>query len=109
MVAAIAYAWTPWYPLALLWMFTAGVGLSGFAGMQSVIPLEAVPAEQRGRAMGAIVLGIGAQAPGMFVMGLIGEIVGPRESITAVVAVGLITILLLRRVFPRLADRDQQG
>ncbi len=105
MVAAIAYAWTPWYGLALVWMFVAGIGLSGFAGMQPVIPLEAVAADQRGKAMGAIVLGIGLQAPGMFTMGLIGEMIGPRESVTYVASVGLVVILLLRRIFPMLADR----
>lgn len=105
MAAAIAYAWSPWYWLAIFWMFVAGIGLGGFAGMQPVLALEAVNSEQRGRAMGAIVLGIGFQAPGMFAMGAIGEIIGPRESVTYIGAIGLVSIFILRQIFPALADK----
>ena len=106
MAAAAAYAWAPWYELALPLMFVAGLGLSAFATMQPVIPMEAVAAEERGRAMGGIVLGIGFQAPGMFLMGLIGELVGPREGVTYVALAGIVSIVLLRRIFPALADRE---
>ena len=109
MAAAIAYAWSPWYWLALFWMFVAGIGLGGFAGMQPVLALEAVNSDQRGRAMGAIVLGIGFQAPGMFLMGLVGELIGPRESVTYVSGTGLISIILLRYIFPALADKAKLG
>ncbi len=109
MAAAIAYAWSPWYWLALFWMFVAGIGLGGFAGMQPVLALEAVNSDQRGRAMGAIVLGIGFQAPGMFLMGLVGELIGPRESVTYVSGMGLISIILLRYIFPALADKAKLG
>jgi len=105
MVAAIGFAWAPWYLLALFWMFVAGVGLAGFAAMQPVIPLEAVSADQRGRAMGAIVLGIGFQAAGMAIMGLIAEIVGPREAIAIMCTFGIASILILRSCFPSLRDR----
>ena len=108
MAAAIAYAWAPWYWLAIFWMFIAGIGLGGFAGMQPVLALEAVGSELRGRAMGAIVLGIGFQAPGMFVMGAIGEIIGPRESVTYVGGVGLVSIVILRQIFPALADKTKR-
>ena len=107
MAAATAYAWTPWHPLALVWMFIAGLGLAAFATMQPVIPMEAVEPAQRGRAMGGIVLGIGFQAPGMLLMGLIGEIAGPREGVTYVAVAGLVSILLLRRIFPALADKGR--
>ena len=108
MAAAIAYAWSAWYWLAIFWMFIAGIGLGGFAGMQPVLALEAVGSELRGRAMGAIVLGIGFQAPGMFVMGALGEIIGPRESVTYVGGVGLVSIVILRQIFPALADKTKR-
>ncbi|MDA1035453.1 MAG: MFS transporter [Chloroflexi bacterium] len=105
MISAIGFAWSPWYLLALFWMFWAGVGLAGFAAMQPVIPLEAVPADQRGRAMGAIVLGIGFQAVGMAVMGVIAEMVGPREAIAILATLGIASLLVLRARFPALRDR----
>lgn len=105
MISAIGFAWSPWYALSLMFMFFAGVGLAGFAAMQPVIPLEAVAPEQRGRAMGAIVLGIGFQAVGMAIMGVVAEFVGPRESIAILSTLGLASILLLRTLFPALRDK----
>ncbi len=104
MVMAVLFAWAPWYPLALAAMVVAGLGLAAFAGMQPVIPLEAVTPQERGRAMGAIALGIGAQAPGTFLMGLLAELAGPREAITIVTLAGLMSVVVLRRIFPALAD-----
>ena len=107
MIGGIGFAWSPWYLLALFWMFVAGVGLAGFAAMQPVIPLEAVAADQRGRAMGAIVLGIGFQAVGMAMMGAIAEIVGPREAIAIMSTLGIVALVLLRVRFPALRDRPE--
>jgi predicted MFS family arabinose efflux permease len=104
MVAAGAFALAPWYPLALLAMFVAGVGLAAFATMQPVIPLEAVAPDQRGRAMGAIVLGIGFQAVGLGILGLAAEAVGPRIAILIMVSLGLVVLFTLRSIFPALRD-----
>ena len=105
MISALGFAWSPWYLLSLFWMLLAGVGLAGFAAMQSVIPLEAVAPDQRGRAMGVIVLGIGLQAVGMAVMGVLAELVGPREAIAFMATLGIVSLLLLRMLFPALRDR----
>lgn len=83
-------------------MVVAGVGLAAFAAMQPVMALEAVSADQRGRAMGVIVLGIGLQAVGMAMMGVIAELVGAREAITVVGMIGLGCLLLLRALFTAL-------
>jgi predicted MFS family arabinose efflux permease len=104
MASAAAFAWAPWYPLAFAFMFLAGIGLAGFATMQPVIPLEAVAADQRGKAMGAIVLGIGFQAIGMFAMGIIAEIVGPRLAISLMASAGICVLIVLRLAFPALRD-----
>lgn len=109
MVMAVVFAWAPWYPLALVAMLAAGLGLAAFAGMQPVIPLEAVTAAERGRAMGAIALGIGAQAPGTFLMGLLAEIIGPREAISVVALAGVGAVFILRRAFPALADAAEKA
>jgi MFS family permease len=104
MTAAAAFAWAPWYPLASVCMFFAGMGLAGFATMQPIIPLEAVAADQRGKAMGTIVLGIGFQAIGMSVMGVVAELFGPRLAVSLMAALGIVALLLLRTAFPALRD-----
>jgi len=103
-VSAIGFAWSPWYPLSYFFMLLAGVGLAGFASMQPVIPLLAVQPDQRGRAMGAIVLGIGFQAAGMMFMGVIAEALGPRLAITLSATIGLLMLVALRMTFSVLRD-----
>jgi predicted MFS family arabinose efflux permease len=109
MMSAIGFAWSPWYLLSFFWMFSAGLGLAALAAMQGVFPLEAVAPDQRGRAMGAIVLGVGLQAIGMAVMGAIAELVGPREAIAIMGTVGIGSLLLLRTLFPALRDSPDPG
>jgi MFS family permease len=104
MASAAGFAWAPWYPMALAFMFLAGIGLAGFATMQPIIPLEAVSPDQRGKAMGAIVLGIGFQAIGMTVMGLIAELLGPRVAVSFMAVAGILVLIALRAVFPALRD-----
>ena len=77
--------------------------------MQPVIPLEAVAADQRGKAMGAIVLGIGFQAIGMFAMGIIAEIVGPRLAISLMASAGIFVLIALRLAFPALRDAQSRS
>jgi predicted MFS family arabinose efflux permease len=86
-------------------MYGAGVSLSGFAVMQPSIPLAAVAPELRGRAMGAIVLGIGFQAIGMTAVGLLAEVAGPRLSISVMALMGIALIVVLRGFFPILRGK----
>lgn len=104
MASAAAFAWAPRYGMALACMFMGGLGLSGFAVMQPVIPLGAVASELRGRAMGAVVLAIGAQAPGMLLMGALAEAIGPRESVSGMAVVGILILVWLRLRYPVLRD-----
>jgi MFS family permease len=104
MASAGVFAWAPMYSIALACMFIGGLGLSGFAVMQPVIPLGAVASELRGRAMGAVVLSIGAQAPGMLVMGALADAIGPRESVSGMAAVGILILVWLRLRYPVLRD-----
>lgn len=104
MAAVGVFAWTPWYAVSFALMLVAGLGLAGFAVMQPAMALEAVKPELRGRAMGAISLGIGMQAPGMLLTGALAEVIGPRESLTLVIVSGITVVLLLRKLFPALRD-----
>jgi MFS family permease len=108
MASAASFAWAPWYGLALACMFIGGLGLSGFAVMQPVIPLGAVAPELRGRAMGAVVLAIGAQAPGMLLMGALAEAVGPRASVSGMAVVGILVVVWLRLRYPVLRDKPDR-
>ena len=60
-VGVAAVAWSPWFLVSFLLLFSAGVGQSGFSTMQSTILLLSSPAEMRGRIMGSqgLVNGLG--------------------------------------------------
>ena len=99
-IAAMGFALSPWYPLSLVLLLTAGVFMSGFGVMQPLIALEATPPELRGRAMGAIAFGIGVQPVGTIAAGYLSELLGPQIGLTALTATGLVVILLMRLRYP---------
>ncbi len=107
MVAAMAFAWSPSYGLSLALMLVAGFGLAGMSVMQPVMALEAVGPRLRGRAMGAVSLGIGIQAPGMLLMGTVAQAIGPRQSVAGMALIGVLVVFLHRRLFPVLRDSSQ--
>jgi MFS family permease len=96
------FALSPVYQLSLLFLIVAGFGMSGFATMQPVIALQAVPPAMRGRAMGAIALGIGASPIGMFLVGQMAEAWGPRTALAVLTGTGFVVLNGVRLVLPEL-------
>jgi predicted MFS family arabinose efflux permease len=103
--ALFLFAFSEVYLISIVLLFVAGLGTSGFATMQIIIALRVVPSEMRGRAMGAIALGIGASPLGMAVMGGLAEVVGTQEALALMAGSGLIVMLIMRRLLPELRDR----
>ncbi len=60
-VGVATVAWSPWFLVSFLVLFTAGVGQSGFSTMQSTILMLSTAPEMRGRIMGSqgLVNGLG--------------------------------------------------
>ena len=102
--AATAFALSPWYPLSLVMLLTAGIFMAGFGVMQPLIALEAVPSELRGRAMGAIAFGIGVQPVGTLAAGYLSELLGLQTGLTVMTVTGLVLILLMRLRYPMLRN-----
>ena len=107
--AALGFALSPWYPLSVGMLLIAGVGLVCFGIMQPLLVLEVVPAELRGRAMGALALAIGMGPFGMTVVGFLAEALGPRVGIAALSVVGMAAIVVLRAKFAVLRDARERG
>jgi MFS family permease len=92
-VGVAAVAWSPWFLVSFLLLFSAGVGQSGFSTMQSTILLLSSPAEMRGRIMGSqgLVNGLGHLIGGV-------EIGAIAQAFTISIAIGFnagIGILLM--------------
>ncbi len=98
----ILFALSPWYALSLVLLIVAGFGMAGFATMQPTIAMQAVEPEMRGRAMGAVALGIGASPLGMLFVGWLAEQVGPQIAVAGMAAAGVAVVMLLRLALPEL-------
>ena len=100
----VLFALSEWYGVSLALLIVAGIGMSGFATMQPTIALRAVGPEMRGRAMGAIALGIGASPLGMLTVGWLAEPenLGPQMALAALTGVGFVVVMALRFMLPEL-------
>ena len=77
-------AWSPWFLLSFLVLFTAGIGQAGFSTMQSTILMLSTGPEMRGRIMGSqgLVNGLGHLIGGF-------EIAAIAQAFTISLAIGL--------------------
>ena len=93
LVALIAFALSPWYPLAFLMLLTVGLGGSGFATMQPSIMLMSAPPERRGMTMGVMGVFIGVTPLGILVLGAMTTVVDMHQAIAIGAVVGLLMIV----------------
>jgi predicted MFS family arabinose efflux permease len=85
----LIFAVAGWYPASLLALIVAGVGISGFATMQSALVMVNAADDMRGRAMGLLSMSIGVLPLSMLVLGLGAQAVGPTAGVVVSVIVGL--------------------
>ncbi len=104
LLALILFAVSEVYIVSLLLLFVVGLGTSGFGTMQIAITLRVVSPEMRGRAMGAIALGIGASPIGLTVVGQLAEAIGAQAALSISASVGLVIIWIMRFKLPPLRD-----
>ena len=105
----VLFSLSQWYPVSLVLLMVAGIGMAGFATMQPTIALRAVGPEMRGRAMGAIALGIGASPLGMLTVGWMAEPenLGPQTALAVLTGTGFVVIMVLRFLLPELRGQRQ--
>ena len=108
LAALFLFAFSQVYVISIVLLFVTGLGTAGFATMQITIALRVVPAEMRGRAMGAIALGIGASPLGMLVMGELAEALSTQAALALLTGSGLIVMAIMRWRLPELRDRASQ-
>ena len=89
LVFLCAFALSGWYPLALVCLLLAGLGISGFATMQSALVLTSAEDAMRGRAMGLLSMAIGVLPFAMLLLGGVAQTVGPSTGVAASALIGL--------------------
>lgn len=98
--AWILFAQAPFFSLAMLLQFLAGVGQAGFYTMRNVILLDSSSNEMRGRALSTVSLSQGIGLPGELVTGSLAQSVNPRFAVSVqgvIAALAALTIFLKTR------------
>jgi MFS family permease len=106
LVFLFLFAAAGWYPLALVALVLAGLGISGFATMQSALVMMTAADEMRGRAMGLLSMAIGVLPFSMLALGAMAQAAGPSAAVMINATIGLALIgawALLRPQAQRIA------
>lgn len=98
----LAFAWSSWFPLSLALMLLCGVGIAGFAVMQSTIFFLVASAEMRSRVMGMVTVSIGAGPIGMLQVGLLADWLGAPAAVALIALEGLVALALALLIWPEL-------
>ncbi len=100
LLAVLAFSLSRAYEFSLGLLFLAGLGVSGFAAMQSTIIFTAAPPEMRGRLMGVLAVCIGISPLGILQVGLLADWFGGAMAVTIIAAEGLAAMLIAVMVWP---------
>ena len=96
-LGVLLFSQAPSYQLGMIFLLVVGLGTAGFATMQTTITVTLAEPNMRGRAMGAIALGIGMLPIGMAFVGALSQWLGPSEALgwSAVIGISLMTLVIL--------------
>jgi MFS family permease len=86
------FSQSPSYQLAIPALIIVGAGTAGFAAMQTTITVAVAEPQMRGRAMGAVALGIGVLPLGMAFVGGLSEWLGAPEALGITSFIGMVLI-----------------
>ena len=106
LVAVFSFSFSQVYPLSVALLFIAGFGMSGFAIMQPILVLQAAPPGLRGRALGAVALGIGVSPLGIILVGQLAEILGPQTALSILTGAGILVVTALHWRYAVLRDKQ---
>src|SRR6202795_2327700 len=99
-----ASALAPGYATFIAVRFFAGLPHGAYLGVASLVAASLVPADQRARAIGRMMLGLtGATLAGMPLATWIGQTLGWRAAYVLVGAIGAVAFALILRCVPRVA------
>ena len=110
----LAFSFSTTYPLSFLLMLLGGVGVAGFVTMQGTIVMLVARPEMRGRALGAMSMGIGTGPLGALMTGAIADATDAAFAMRLNAVIGLALLVLvgltMRSLWGRIpAERPRPG
>lgn len=104
LLALFAFSISEWYIVSFPVLFFLGLGMAGFATMQSALVLILAKDDMRGRALGVISLAIGAGPVGSLLIGAVADNVSPVFAIRIFALTGIIVLSIAVLILPRIMD-----
>ena len=101
-ISLLVFANSTVFELSFGLLVCAGIGQAAFSVMQSTIVLTTASDEMRSRAMGSIVIGIGAGPPGKLEIGALAEAFGAPVALTTMSSLCAIAVLTIALLMPGL-------
>ena len=89
----LGFSFSTVFGFSLLILFLEGLVIAGFGTMQSAITLTVTPVAMRGRAMGVVMMAIGASPIGILITGAVAEVWGAPVAIAINSTVALIAMV----------------
>ena len=108
LLALFAFSISEWYIVSFPILFLLGLGMAGFATMQSALILILAKDEMRGRALGVISLAIGAGPVGSLLIGAIADYVSPVFAMRIFALMGIIVLSVAVLILPRIMDATRE-
>jgi predicted MFS family arabinose efflux permease len=102
LLGVLAFGLSTWFPLSLALIMICGIGIAGFAVMQSTIIFLAAPAAVRSRIMGLLTVAIGAGPIGMLYVGVLADGLGAATAVALIAIQGLIALGLSAWYWPEM-------
>jgi len=100
LIAILGFSLSPSYWTALPILAIAGLSMSGFATMQSIIIITSTPAKIRGRVLGVLAASIGTGPFGALIVGGLAVLWGANNAVMAISVTGLVLTVLALVFWP---------
>jgi MFS family permease len=102
LLSVLAFALSAWFPLSLALMLFCGIGIAGFAVMQTTLVFLAAPAAVRSRVMGLLTVAIGGGPIGMLYVGVLADWLGASAAVVVLALQGLLALGLAAWYWPEM-------
>jgi MFS family permease len=102
LVTVLLFSLSPWFALSLPLIFVGGLGLAGFATMQSTLMMISAPPELRSRVMGVLSVSIGTGPLGVLHLGGLASWLGAATAVSIIGIEGLIALTIAVLIWPEL-------
>jgi len=100
LICIVLFSRSETYWVTLIILFFGGIGMSGFATMQSAIMIYVSSPKMRGRTLGAVAVFIGIGPFGQLAIGALASILDPATAVLITASVGIVFMFIAFVIYP---------